>query len=355
MAMEIQIKEQGIQVAALAVVARKPYKFFPVGTSLFMSLVVLLTAGSVSSQQKSAESTRNVNNGTATFDANANLPAEPIGRNDLIGISVYDAPELTRSVRVDADGAIRLPMVQRHIQAAGLTPEDLEKSVRAALVDEQVLVDPVVTVSVVEYRSRPVSVFGEVKSPITFQAAGTVTLFEAISRAGGLTENAGSEIIVSSLQSDTDSPHSVRRIAVADLFNSTERAVNLPLEGGELIRVPEAGRIYVLGNVKGPGVFPIRNGSEPTVLRALTLSGGLQPYPGKFGYIYRSETGNGTKNEIPVELRKIVNHELPDVQLQANDILYVPEATGRRNTASVARTVGLLGAGMATTLLYLYH
>jgi hypothetical protein len=73
------------------------------------------------------------------------------------------------------------------------------------------------------------------------------------------------------------------------------------------------------------------------------------------GYIYRSETGNGTKNEIPVEFKKIINHELPDVQLQANDILYVPEATGKKNTASVARTVAMIGAGMATSLLYFYH
>ena len=320
-------------------------------------MVVLLTARSIAAQQKPADVTRTVSNGAATFDANTNLPAEPIGRNDLIGITVYDAPELTRSFRVDADGTIRLPMVQKHIQAAGLTPEDLEKSVRAALIDEQILVDPVVTVSVVEYRSRPINVIGEVKNPMMFQAVGTVTLFEAISRAGGLTENAGSEIVVSSLKASADpnTPTLVKRIPVADLFNSIDPSVNLTLEGGELIRVPEAGRFYVLGNVKEPGVFTLRNGSENTVITALTLSRGLQPYPAKYGYIYRSETGSGTKNEIPVQLKKIIDHELPDVPLQANDILYIPEATGKKNTASVARSVAMIGAGMATTLLYLYH
>jgi polysaccharide export outer membrane protein len=357
MTMQTEIRQQGIHLATMCVVARKRYTWIPVWKDLFITLVLLLTAKSISSQQRPAEITQSVNNGTVASDGTANLPFEPIGPNDLLGIYVYDAPELTRSIRVDADGTIRLPMVQKHILAAGLTPEDLEKSVRAVLIDEQVLVDPIVTVSVIEYRSRPINVIGEVKNPMTFQATGTVTLFEAISRAGGLTENAGPEVIVSSLKRGTDpkDPTLVRRIPVADLLNSMDPAVNMLLEGGELIRVPEAGHFYVLGNVRDPGVFTIRNGSETTVLIALTLSKGLQPYPGKFGYIYRSETGNGRKNEIPVELKKIIDHELPDVQLQANDILYVPEATGRKNTASIARTVAMIGAGMATGLLYLYH
>jgi polysaccharide export outer membrane protein len=119
------------------------------------------------------------------------LPVEKIGPDDLIGITVYDAPELTRTVRVDAGGDIRLPMVPQHIKAAGLYPAELEKAISTVLIQENVLVDPVVTVSVVEYRSRPITVAGAVKTPVTFQATGTVTLLDAITRAGGLTENAG--------------------------------------------------------------------------------------------------------------------------------------------------------------------
>ncbi len=141
----------------------------------------------------------------------------PIGRDDLIGILVYDAPELSRTVLVDANGKIRLPMLEKHIQAAGLYPEELEKSIRTALVDEQILTDPIVTVSVVESRSRPINVVGAVRTPVSFQAIGTVTLFDALSRAGGLTENAGSEILVSSQKSAVDgelSPPLVRRVSV---------------------------------------------------------------------------------------------------------------------------------------------
>ena len=130
-----------------------------------------------------------------TSDA-ANLPVEKLGPDDLLGISVYDSPELSRTVRVDADGNIRLPMMQQRIPAAGLFPYELEKSIASALIAENILVNPVVTVSVVEYRSRPITVAGAVRNPVTFQATGNVTLLDAISRAGGVADNAGSAILI---------------------------------------------------------------------------------------------------------------------------------------------------------------
>jgi Periplasmic protein involved in polysaccharide export len=325
---------------------------------ILLSLVIVCTASRSSGQQQVSNAPATQSAPTfAAMDASANLPAEPIGKNDLIGITVYDAPELTRSARVDANGTIRLPMLQRHIKAAGLYPEDLESQIRNALIDEQVLVDPIVTVSVLEYRSRPINVIGQVHSPMTFQAIGPVTLLDALSRAGGITDAAGPEILVSSpvQESDTTTGPLVRRISITDLYDTPDSSLNITLNGGELIRVPEAGRFFVLGNVKAPGAFSMKNNSETTVLKALALSGGLLPYPGKKAYIYRTESGKGGKDEIQVELRKIVNRNSPDVPLRADDIFYVPEATGRKTTMSVARTVGMLGAAVGTTLLYIYR
>jgi polysaccharide export outer membrane protein len=87
---------------------------------------------------------------------------------------------LTRNVRVDADGDVRLPMVRQHIRAAGLLPAELENAIAAALIDEHVMVDPIVSVSVVEYHSRPITVTGAVKSPTTFQATGSVSLLKRL-------------------------------------------------------------------------------------------------------------------------------------------------------------------------------
>jgi len=137
-------------------------------------------------------------------DPNANLPAQRIGANDLVAVSVYDAPELTRTVRVGADGFMRLPMLKRKIKAEGLMPGELETGIAAALVAEQLIVDPFVTITIAEYNSRPISVAGAVRQPVTFQASGPVTLLEAVNKAGGLAPEAGPEILVSRAQSAPD-------------------------------------------------------------------------------------------------------------------------------------------------------
>src|SRR5205085_11075379 len=124
----------------------------------------------------------------------ANLPAQRIGADDLIALQVYDSPEFTRTVRVGPDGDIRLPMVKQRIKAEGLMPNELEAKIAEALKQEQLIVDPFVTVSMVEYHSRPISVAGAVKRPLTFQAIGGVTLLDALTRAEGLSQDAGGEI-----------------------------------------------------------------------------------------------------------------------------------------------------------------
>src|SRR5215475_6439878 len=104
-----------------------------------------------------------------------NLPIQKIGSDDLLAISVYGSPELTRTIRVSHDGFIRLPMLRDRIKAKGLMPAELEEAIAEVLQERDLIVDPFVTVTVAEYHSRPISVVGAVRSPITFQALGTVT------------------------------------------------------------------------------------------------------------------------------------------------------------------------------------
>lgn len=283
----------------------------------------------------------------------ANLPAQKIGCDDLLAISVYDAPELTRTVRVGADGMIRLPMLKRRIKVEGAMPSDVETAIAEALKAEQLLVDPFVTVTVAEYHSRPISVMGAVKRPITFQAIGQVTLLDALARAEGLTADAGPEILVSRTQPGPDGKPAalVQRIMVKALIDAADPEVNVKLVGGEEIRVPEAGKIFVVGNVKKPGAFAVQDNSETTVLKALALAEGLMPYAAKEAYIYRRE-GNGSKNEIPIELKKIMDRKAPDAPLLANDILYIPDRTGRRAGLAALEKILLFGTGATTALIY---
>src|SRR5438874_13823840 len=96
--------------------------------------------------------------GIPAQEPTANLPAQKIGPRDLVAIQVYDSPELTRSVRIGADGFLRLSMLKQRVKAEGLMPAELEAAIATALQDEGLIVEPLVTVTVAEYSSRPISV-----------------------------------------------------------------------------------------------------------------------------------------------------------------------------------------------------
>jgi polysaccharide export outer membrane protein len=322
----------------------KDMKSKPSVKMLLSILLLLLTAAAAWAQMR----------GMAPVEVSANLPAQKIGPRDLIAVQVYDSPELTRTVRVGADGLIRLPMLKQRLKAEGLMPAELEGLIADALEQEGILVGPSVTVTVAEYSSRPISVAGAVKAPLTFQASAPVTLLEAITRAGGLTTDAGSDILITKLQPGLDGEQAalVQRVPVKALIDSADPDANLKLTGGEEIRVPEAGRIFVAGNVKKPGAFPVQDGGESSVLKVLALAEGLAPFASKEAFIYRRE-GSGSKNEIPIQLSKILDRKAPDVLLLASDVLYIPDNRGKRLGIAALEKILLFGSTAgATALIY---
>jgi len=280
--------------------------------------------------------------------AYSNLPTQPVGPDDLLALSVYDSPELTRTVRVDANGNIRLPMLKDPIPVRGLVPSQVETTIAKSLTQGKVLVDPIVTVTIVEYQSRPVNVVGAVKNPLVFQATRPIPLLDAIARAGGMREDAGSDIVVSREVVQDGKPARIKQtIPVRKLIDNADPSANVMLRGGEEVLVPEALKIYVVGNVKKPGAYPVRNDEETTILQLLALSEGLAPYSAKVAYVYRRAPG-GTKTEVPIELAKIMKRKSPDVPLQANDILYIPDNKGQRLTAQTIDRLAGLGTATAT-------
>ena len=284
-------------------------------------------------------------------DYASNLPTQPVGTDDLLALSVYDAPEFTRTVRVDADGNIRLPMLKAPIQVRGMVPSQLEAAVAQALTKGNVLVDPIVTVTIVEYQSRPVNVVGAVKNPLVFQATHPVPLLDAIARAGGFREDAGSDIVVSrEVLRDGKQTRETQTIPIRKLIDRADPALNLSLHGGEEVLVPEAQKIYVVGNVKKPGAYPIRTDEATTLLQLLALSEGLSSFSSKVAYVYR-QTPGGPKTELPVPLAKIMKRQSPDVALQANDILYIPDNKGERVTAQTLDRLAGIGGAAATDLI----
>jgi polysaccharide export outer membrane protein len=273
------------------------------------------------------------------------LPSQKLGPGDLIALSVSDCPDLTRTFRINSAGLLKLQLLKEPIVATGKEPGEIEDEIQRALIKDEILVQPVVSVAVVEYRSVPVSVTGAVKKPVTFQAIGVVKLLDAIAKAEGLSQDAGAEVLITRAN-PAGGPALTQRISLNGLLMQADPALNIRLVGGEEIRVPAAGKIYIYGNVKKPGVYSIQDTGNNTVRTALAQSEGDLSYTSKRAYIYRREAGKSDRIEIPVELAKLDERRGQDVELQANDILYVPVDKNRRLTSTIIERI--VGFGSAT-------
>ncbi len=267
-----------------------------------------------------------------------------LGAEDLISVSVLDSPEFSRPIRVDVSGTIRLPLVKQRIAAAGLTCAQLEAQIVRALVEEGLLREPGVSVTVQEFHSKPVVITGAVRAPLVFQAVRPLTLAEALSRAGGPTELAGPEIWVSRPRPDGQNPL-VERVSLSRLMSLSDPSVNLPIFGGEEIRVPLAGRVFVAGFVQKPGPVMITEEQPLTLLQALAMAGGPAQNSGGKAFLLRAGPDGPQGREVAVNLKKLMQRKQPDVPLENNDLIFVPDSRGRRMTE-------LMIASGITTALY---
>jgi len=231
-------------------------------------------------------------------------------------------------------------------------PKDIEPLVAEELKREQLFVDPYVTVTVVEYHSRPISVNGAVKVPTIFQAVGSVTLLDALARAGGVVpDQAGPEILVTKPNGNTGT-ESIQRIPVKALISGADPDLNIRLTGGEEVRVPDVGKFIVAGNVNKPGTYPLLDGQSNTVITAIAQAQGTSQYFSHTAYLYRYDE-KGVSHEILIPLQDILKRKKPDMTLQAKDVLYVPDSSGRRLGQTMATTMTGMGVSAAMSLIYL--
>jgi polysaccharide biosynthesis/export protein len=204
-----------------------------------------------------------------------------IGAQDVLVITVWEHPDLTGKFSVEGDGTIGFPLIGR-TKVAGLTVQQAEQSLHKLLANGYVK-QPQVGIAVEHYRSQQIFVMGAVKSPAGYPFTGELTLLEALARAGGVTDRAGSEIVVVRPVSGANSsapalPPSdgeaagVTRIDLTELQRRGAVAL-MRLRPGDTIFVPEAETVFVFGQVAKPGEYPIRKGT--TLLHTLSLAGGV--------------------------------------------------------------------------------
>jgi polysaccharide export outer membrane protein len=295
--------------------------------------------------------------------ARAHPTDTPIGSGDLLHIDVFDVPELSRDVRVSDTGEISYPLIPKRISVAGLSPFQLESKLEQLLIENGLVSHPHVSVFVREQYSEPVSVVGAVKNTIVYQVVHPTTLLEVLAAAGGISDDAGSVVIVTRpVRSDvartepaaaTSDPQPEERkitIRLQDLLESGDSIYNIPVYGGDTVSVPRAGIVYVMGSgVAQQGGYVLQNhGEQVTVLKAIALAHGLTGFAkADDAVIMRTNAATGEKDEIPVHIKKIQNRKAPDVPLQSNDILYVPDSAGRKALARSAQAALSIGTQVA--------
>jgi polysaccharide export outer membrane protein len=194
-----------------------------------------------------------------------------VGEGDVLTIKVYDNPELDTTVRVGGDGIINMPLLGQ-IKVGGMNVSAISSYIEEQLANGY-LVSPQVNVFVEEYRSKKVTILGQVNKPGLYELQGSISILELISRAGGLTEDAGGQITIKRKIHNAEQETKVIDIDMARLIEQGETSLNISIQDGDSIYVSKAGVFYVTGEVKSPGSYKYEDGS--TVLKAITLAGGL--------------------------------------------------------------------------------
>lgn len=269
-------------------------------------------------------------------------PAYLIGPEDVLGIDVFNVPELSRLVvRVANDGTIALPLLGQ-VPAAGLTTDQLAEELISSW-GKSYLENPQITVFVQEFHSRPVSVIGAVEKPGLYQLTAPRSLVEMLSMAGGLAKRtsapAGRTVYVTRKEGFEEVPEvEGLRMLAADkveinlrrLLYSHEDALNIEIKPLDIISVSKADIIYVGGNgVRRPGVYVLEDRDKVTVIQALAMAEGFSLNASKGNARIIRTQSDGSRTQIPVNLNDIVKGKSADVELAANDILFVPDSAQR--------------------------
>jgi polysaccharide biosynthesis/export protein len=308
--------------------------------------------------------------------------ASRIGPDDLLDISVFEAPEMNRTLRVSANGEISFELLGP-VKASGLTPQELETALQDQL-RRTFMKDPHVGVFVHELESHSVSVVGAVKKSGVFQIRGTKTVIEMLSLAEGLADDAGDTVLIMrgaglpapdapgtyassqemegvvyltpSKAARSGNPDwqeqtrngKIEQVNLKNLLESKDAALNVPVYPGDIVKVTTAGVVYVVGEVHKPGGFVLKNNQNISLLQALALAEGLtHTSAASQARIVRTDPRTGKRVEISANLGKILSNKKMDPELQPEDILFIPNSAAKSAFYRAAESAVSVATGVA--------
>lgn len=253
-------------------------------------------------------------------ETDVSLPTVQLGPGDLVDVNVYNVPELATKARVSNSGDLYLPLID-YVHVEGLSQEEAQTVIEKRLEEGGFVRNPHVTIFVDDAASQGVTVLGEVAKPGIYPDTADHKLYAIISEAGGFTQSAARKVAI--LRKDHPEPIQIE--LPRDLADNTTG--NIDVLPGDTVTVPRAPIIYVVGDVGHPSGFLVDNGSL-TVLQALALAGGTNK-TAKLGAARIIHKGSNGMTEEKLEIKKMLEAKAPDVQLHADDILFIPVSGGR--------------------------
>jgi polysaccharide biosynthesis/export protein len=275
----------------------------------------------VASNLAGQETPGRFSSGSSPQISNVQLAPEVfLGSGDLLAISVAGAPEYHYDVRVSPAGAASLPMLG-NITLAGLSTTQAESVVAKRLQERGFFNDPQVSVFVKEYATAGISVLGEVQKPGIYPLMGPRTLLDAISAAGGTTPRAGKSVTITH-RDELESPETILLS-----HDNGQTMTNIAVRPGDTVVVSKAGMVYVIGAVKEPTGIILDN-PHLTVLQAIAMAHGTNPTASlKSAKLIRK--ASSTPQEVPIPLDTILAAKTPDLELQPDDIVFVPNSAAK--------------------------
>ena len=236
-----------------------------------------------------------------------------VGEEDVLRITVYDHPDLTAIARVSGGGLITLPLIGA-VKVGGLSTSQISQKLTDLLADGYI-VDPHVSVFVEEFKSRKTIIMGQVNKPGIYALSGNTTFLELLSKAGGLTKEAGDKAIIKRKIVSPVKQESIITIDLKKLLEEGDTSSDVLLMDSDNVYVAKAGVFYITGEVRKPDAYKCEEGT--TVIKAATMAGGF--------------TDKASQRRIKIIRKvqgkeKIIEKAEMDEPVLPDDIIVVPES-----------------------------
>lgn len=236
-----------------------------------------------------------------------------VGEEDILKITVYNHSDLTTTVRISGDGIINFPLIGS-VKVAGLTVSQVSQEISGLLADGYII-NPHVSVFIEEFRSKKTIIMGQVNKPGIYMLHGQTTFLELISKAGGLTKDAGDKATVKRRSNTSGGNESIIIINLKKLIEEGDTSQDIALMDNDNIYVSKAGVFYVTGEVKKPDAYKYKEGI--TVVKAITMAG---------GFTDKASTGR-VKIVRKVEGKEeVIKRAEMDEPILQDDVIVVPES-----------------------------